>query len=292
VGFSEFINGMSAADVARMKEWEREQLLRQEHKAQEDYLAVLRPGGDLLPPANERFGIWNRYRVNSCTAACGAGGLWDWWSKNFPESWRIFGAPISWDEPNLDFLASALGELPLGVIYFSEETNFYFRDYAFQGAYRPTSNVKLVALAKKLVMESVQGAPLSLKMPAKPIFHSAERWVERAQSILAVEGHFFNGEEGRCRWIEGRFVNPLKKPSVVLFTEKCVQLAKGGILSAPNAYQLYSEFCKGLGVPSVKKAVFRHEFANEVKKRWKLGLRNDLKMDGKTLQGWRELTAI
>ena len=43
MGFSELINGMSAADVARMKAWELEKAWQQEYLLQEDHLKILRP---------------------------------------------------------------------------------------------------------------------------------------------------------------------------------------------------------------------------------------------------------
>jgi hypothetical protein len=292
MGFSEFINGMSAADVARMKAWELEQALQQEHLLHEDHLKILRPGGDCLPPHGERFELWKLHRGASKESTPQGGGPWDWWMGKFPESWRVFGPPILWEEANLDFLASALGELPMGIIYMPAEGRFYFRDYAHAETYRPTGREKVVALAKKLVNESVEGAPKSIKELARPIFHSAGGWVERAESLLAVEGHFFTGKGGYRRWIDGRFVEPLEKPSVELFTERRIQPLKGKILSAPDAYRLYAEFCMENGLPAVKKTHFRDQFAREVKKRWKLGVRNDLKVDGRSFQGWRELAPI
>jgi hypothetical protein len=179
--------------------------------------------------------------------------------------------------------------MPLGLIYHPADEKFYFRDYLHANAYRPTSNHRVEALARKLVNEAVEGAPISLKEPCRPIFHSVGGWVKRAKAILAVEGQFFTGEGGHRRWIEGRFVEPTDKPSVVLFTERCIQRKKGHVLSTPEAYRFYSEFCMNHSLHAEKKTAFRINFAKEVKKRWKLGLRNDLKVGGKTLQGWGEL---
>ena len=216
-------------------------------------------------------------------------GPWSWWERRFPDSWGIYGAPFQWEEPNYDFLASALGELPLGLVYLPAEDRFYFKDYIHEGAYRPTSNDRIVALARKLVVESIKGAPRLVNLASKLLFQRAGEWMEHAKAILAVEEHFFNGEGGHRRWINGLFVEPLQKPSVALFAETCIQRRKGCILSAPDAYQFYSVFCSNHGIPADKKTAFRINFAKEVKKRWKLGLRNDLKVGGKTLQGWGEL---
>ena len=289
MGFSEFINGMSAEQVARTKELEKEQELLREHAIEEDYLAVLRPRGDLLPPVRDRFGLWKASQSDSHRGVTGIGGLWGWWSQKFPESWRLYGAPVHWDEANLDFLASALGELPLGILYYPADAQFYFRDYAFESAYRPVSQEKITALAKKLVNESVHGAPLSLKEATRPLFYAAGGWVEHAKALLAVESHFFHGKHGHRRWAGARYIEAVEKPSVELFAEKRVEPRKGQVLSAPHAYQCYAEFCQENGLPAVKKTVFRVEFAREVKKRWKLGVRNDLKADGRSFQGWREL---
>ena len=96
--------------------------------------------------------------------------FWSWWLKKFPHSAYIYGHPVHWNEPNLDFLASALGELPFGIIYYAPEDRFYFRDYVFESAYRPTSPVKLTVVGKKLVNESVVGATRPQIEAAKMLF--------------------------------------------------------------------------------------------------------------------------
>jgi hypothetical protein len=42
----------------------------------------------------------------------------------------------------------------------------------------------------------------------------------------------------------------------------------------------------------VKKTIFRERFAYEVRRRWQIGLRNDLKSDGFIRQGWSELAIL
>ena len=215
-----------------------------------------------------------------------------WWQANFPQSWSLFGPCIHWGQANLDFLASALGELPIGLIYYPPEGSFYFPDYLFEGAYRPTCDVKVVALAKKLVNESVNGKTLSITAATAPLFHAAAPWVEHSKTMLAVEGNFFRGEGGHRRWIEGRYVEPVEKPSVVMFADSKIQRRNGEILSAPDAYNSYSRFCRENGLPQVKKNQFKTQFAVEVKRRWQMGIRNDLKANGRSLQGWRELAVV
>jgi hypothetical protein len=215
-----------------------------------------------------------------------------WWRKNFPQSWDIHGPCIRWGEPNLNFLASALGELPFDLIYSPAEESFYFSDYLFEGAYRPVSKARIVALAQKVVQDSVKDANLSHLAATGPIFHSAESWVNQAMLILAVEGNFFRGEKGHRRWIEGRFVEPMEKPSVVQFIESKIQPRKGEVLSTPDAYMSYSFFCCEKGLPQVDKTQFKMQFAREVKNRWQVGIRNDLKANGHSFQGWSELAVV
>ena len=216
---------------------------------------------------------------------------WAWWEEKFPCSFQTYGCPIQWSLPNLDFLASALGELPLGIIYFPTEERFYFRDHVF-GAHRPCQSAKIVALARKLVNDSVAGLPLSQMEPSRAIFESARDWVEHSTTMLAVEGNFFRGEGGHRRWIEGRIVESVEKPSVVMFADSKIQRRNGEILSAPDAYNSYSMFCRENGLPQVKKNQFKTQFAVEVKRRWQVGIRNDLKANGRSLQGWRELAVV
>ena len=216
---------------------------------------------------------------------------WAWWEEKFPRSFRAYGCPIHWNQPNLDFLASALGELPLGIIYFPPEARFYFRDYVF-GAHRPCQNVRIVALAMKLVNASVAGLPLSQMEPSRPIFESARDWVEHGKTMLAVEGNFFRGEGGHRRWIEGRYVEPVEKPSVTTFAETHIVHLKGGVLSSAEAYHLYYAHCLETGCDPLKKQLFIDRFTAETKKRWQVGFRHDLEFNGRMLQGWRELAVV
>jgi len=220
------------------------------------------------------------------------GGHWGWWRENFPESHRIYGEPILFNDPNLDFLASCLNESPVGLIFYPPEGRFYFRDYLFEGAYRPTSNGKVEALVRKLIWESVQDAPKSSKEGSRALFLSSGMIRERCEEILAVEAGYFTGEEGHRRWENGRFVEPVEKPSVAMFTEAKVGRKKGKILTTPEAYSRYFDFCSENGLLPVKKTIFRERFAYEVRRRWQIGLRNDLKSDGFIRQGWSELAIL
>jgi len=215
-----------------------------------------------------------------------ANSMWSWWVDKFPRSSRIYGEPVHWNEPNLDFLASALDELPFSIIFYSPEERFYFRDYIFESAYRPTEDEKLVALAKKLVTESVAGTTRSFREASRMLFLSAGEWVEQAKSILVVEDNFFTGDGGRRRWIEGHYVEPVELPTVSLFAETRIVHGKGHVLPFTEAYHLYYAYCREMGFPPVRKMLFKEIFSSEAKRRWKVGLRNDLKVDGKSQQGW------
>ena len=220
------------------------------------------------------------------------GGKWSWWKLNFPESWRIYGEPVLFDEPNLDFLSATLNESPVGLIFYPQEGQFYYKDYLHEGAYRPTSEGNVEALARKLLRESVEDSPKWLQEASKPLFLCSRGWIQQAKVIIAVEGHYFTGEEGHRRWIDGMFVEPIEKPSVAMFTEAKVSRKKGQILTTPEAYSRYFDFCRLSGLEPVKKTVFRERFANEVRRKWGLGVRNDLKVDGSSHQGWSELAIL
>jgi hypothetical protein len=220
------------------------------------------------------------------------GGIWSWWIRTCPESWRIFGEPVLFDEPNLDFLSATLNESPPGVIFYPEEEQFYYKDYVFEGAYRPASDARVEAFFKKLIIESLEDAQKSSKEGSKTLFQSAGLVRERGKVILAVEGDYFTGEEGHRRWIEGRYVEPVEKFSVAMFAETKITRKRGSILPTGEAYSRYFDFCRVSGLEPVKKTVFRERFANEVRRRWGQGVRNDLKVDGSSHQGWSELAIL
>jgi hypothetical protein len=62
MGFSEFLNGLSSAEVAQMKDWEQEQALMQKHEIEDSYLEVLRPSGEPASQMSEKFRIWKALR--------------------------------------------------------------------------------------------------------------------------------------------------------------------------------------------------------------------------------------
>jgi hypothetical protein len=220
------------------------------------------------------------------------GGVWSWWKVNFPISSRIYGEPVLFCEPNLDFLSATLNESPPGLIFYPLEEQFYYKDYLFEGAYRPASDGKVEAFFKKLIAESLEDALKSIKEGSKTLFQSAGLVTGRGKVILAVEGDYFTGEEGHRRWIEGRYVEPVEKPSVAMFAETKITRKRGSMLPAGEAYSRYFDFCRMSGLEPVKKTVFRERFATEVRRRWGQGVRNDLKVDGSSHQGWSELAIL
>lgn len=62
MGFSEFINGMTAKEVAYMKQREYENLLEDKHAMEDGYLSVLRPWGEPDLDMREKFKLWKESR--------------------------------------------------------------------------------------------------------------------------------------------------------------------------------------------------------------------------------------
>jgi hypothetical protein len=58
MGFSEFINGMSAEQVAHKRRQEYESFLMDRHTMEDSYLSVLRPWGEPDLPMREKFKLW------------------------------------------------------------------------------------------------------------------------------------------------------------------------------------------------------------------------------------------
>jgi hypothetical protein len=62
MGFSEFINGKSAKEVAYMKQREYENLLEDRHAMEDGYLSVLRPWGEPDLDMRDKFKLWKESR--------------------------------------------------------------------------------------------------------------------------------------------------------------------------------------------------------------------------------------
>ena len=217
---------------------------------------------------------------------------WSWWKSEFPTSWRIYGPPFLFGEINYDFLASSLGESCTGLIYYPPEGMFYFRDYLFENAYRPTSNGKVEALVRKLVRESVQDAPKSIKEGSKTLFDCSGRVRSRGEEILAVEAVYFSGIGANRRYLEGKFIEPDEPSSVGLFAEAKLVRKRGKVLPVALAYSHYFDFCRDNRLAPVKKSIFKEMMSEDVRKKWHLGVRNDLKVDGFSQQGWSDLAVL
>lgn len=62
MGFREFDQGMTADQVAQLRRHKAEMHFRAKHEREDDYLAILRPLGDILPSKNEKFELWKASR--------------------------------------------------------------------------------------------------------------------------------------------------------------------------------------------------------------------------------------
>ena len=210
----------------------------------------------------------------------------------FPESWRVYGCPIAFGEINYDFLAGTLGEMPLGLIYYTPEDMFYFRDYLFEGAHRPTKEEKVSALFRKVVREASEDSPRSLQDPLKSLFLCSDIVTVRSKTILAVEAVYFSGIGANRRYLEGKFIEPDEPSSVGLFAEAKLVRKRGKVLPVALAYSHYFDFCRDNRLAPVKKSIFKMMMSEDVRKKWHLGVRNDLKVDGFCRQGWSDLAVL
>ena len=217
---------------------------------------------------------------------------WSWWKSEFPTSWRIYGPPFLFGEINYDFLASSLGESCTGLIYYPPEGMFYFRDYLFENAYRPTKEEKVSALFRKLVREASEDSPRSLQDPLKALFQHSGMVTARSKTILAVEAVYFSGIGANRRYLEGKFIEPDEPSSVGLFAEAKLVRKRGKVLPVALAYSHYFDFCRDNRLAPVKKSIFKMMMSEDVRKKWHLGVRNDLKVDGFSQQGWSDLAVL
>lgn len=65
----------------------------------------------------------------------------------------------------------------------------------------------------------------------------------------------------------------------------------GSILKLGEAYDLYWYFCNLKDVPAAPKKLFKSPAADAIKEKFGTGLRKDLKVQGKWVDGWKSLCA-
>ena len=214
------------------------------------------------------------------------GSTWSWWRTQFPVTSRIYGEPLVYGEANLDILAHALGESPLGLIYSEREGGFFFKDYLFEGAYRRTTDGRVKALIRKLVRESVEAGPKSVQEASKPLYYAAGAAMVHARIILEVDPSFW---ERNKRVIAGKKEAFSSRDSCKRFAEEAITQSEGQSLALREAFGVYTRYCDHHSAQPLSRAEFQKEINQHFDQKFGVRLRNDLPSGGNGTRGWTRI---
>lgn len=230
----------------------------------------------------------------------------EWFQARFPREVKIFGQPFLEEtidgrvsRPillNTDFFGSVLGgEKGLGhqVVFCPWESQWYFYDPVVE-AFSPTTTAKLQILASNYLIKCAEC--FSNKATITPLLDEFRRpnilqgITYKAKSILEADRTFFEGPNGRPRYIEGHLIDPTSEPLHRLFLKEVMARQPGALLTVRDAFRHYSEFSRKKHLPALRMAEFKNEVSAIIHEEFNIRLRHDIRgEDGRATHGWRDL---
>jgi len=284
MSFRDFIQGQTPQQAQFLRQQEEENRLNALFQSDELFLKILRPVEASPVSRQDLFLKWKTSKPSRNRRQHD-----DWWSSNFPESVALYGPVFLGKNPNIDTLAAILGESPAGVVYSKSLEGFFFKDYSVE-AYRPTSEGRLSALVKRIMLEAYANAPRPNGERILEIRVLSDAVIAAAKIILEVESDFFKGPNGCRRYSAGCYIEPVELPLCRIFLDEQIVREDQSVLKLGDAYHRYYEFCSKRSADALPKPSFRKTFNHETKSRYGVGLRNDLRSaTGKMFQGWEGL---
>jgi hypothetical protein len=228
-----------------------------------------------------------------------------WFIYHFQEKAKIFGAPflenrvstidgfsnISPVAPNLDFMASILGgdkRLGHSVVYWPAECLFYYFD-PIDNIYHPTTDEKLGDLMRGYMARCAIEVPKDVNVYHLFTTFRTDRIikgiVERAKSILRASEDYFSATSPceRVRGIE------LHERLARVFVERLLKPKPNEVMLVAAAYERFAGLVKQRDMVPIKRSVFKELVTPVIRERFNAGLRNDLVVQGRYQQGWKDL---
>jgi hypothetical protein len=235
----------------------------------------------------------------------------DWFAIKYPRLTKQFGPAFletNWldkdgrlciepVEINIDLMAGILGgeDQNIKTVYYQPEHQWYSLDPVLT-YFSPTTEEKLkLELSQHLVHCAAFLSKNRAKVNIGPIFtrfrteEVLDSILKRAEGMLAVNETFFDHEK------TGNRKDPiaLAPPQTAhIFVKEGLEPKKGTLLSVAEAYAKYVDFCQVKKMPvALQRKEFREPVIVAIRNTFGLGLRRDLKKEGKYTAGWSHLDA-
>ncbi|MFZ4776924.1 MAG: hypothetical protein ACOYM3_16265 [Terrimicrobiaceae bacterium] len=229
-----------------------------------------------------------------------------WFHLRFPEQAKRYGNAFLEETTdggvcpvllNTDIFGAILGgEKGLGhqVVFCPWESQWYYHDPVVE-AFCPTTTAKLQILASNYLIKCAEC--FSNKATITPLlddFRSPnilQAITYRAKSILEADRTFFEGPNGRPRYIEGHRIDPTSEPLHRLFLKEVMVRQPGALLTVRDAFRHYSELSRKKHLPALRMVEFKNEVSAIIHEEFNIRLRHDVEgEDGRATHGWRDLS--
>ena len=227
-----------------------------------------------------------------------------WFIAKFPGLAKVWGAPFLENKtmtvdgfssstpiaPNPSFMAAVLGhddDIANSVIYYPGDSQFYYFEPSDQ-KYHACTDQKLGELMRGYFLRCA--LELQREVNVYPLFTTfcqdsiIKTIIERAKTILLCSDDYFSVDSASSRVNGIELHEKLAKQ----FVQKLV-LKTGNVLLVGLAYEKYAAVVKGCELEPVKRSVFKDIMKPLIRERFEICLRNDLIVDGRYAQGWKDL---
>ena len=237
----------------------------------------------------------------------------EWFDRKFSENIETFGVPfieeaqvmhasVTVRKPvciNAYFFASLLGgDKYYGhqVVYYPPEDRFYYLDPAVK-AFRPASVEKLQVVVSHYLLKCAEAC--SGRVNIRPLVEDfckdrvIRGIVDKAKAILQADRSFFEGVDGKVRYIDGKRLNPADGPAHRQFASEVIARQLGSWLTISQAYSQYAIYCRQKGLTNISPPEFKSFMAVEILDTFNQKMRHDVPAeDGRQTHGWRDLACL
>jgi hypothetical protein len=231
----------------------------------------------------------------------------DYFSVKYPVLTRRYGAAflethwldsvgllnVECDEINVDLFAGIIGgtDERSRVVYYQPDHEFLAFD-RIASYFKVISEERLKAgLSQELIHCASHMSQHRQRVRIKNIFKRfrtdevLDSILKRAKGLLAVDESFFAEGSGNRKAPELM----TGEESAKQFVLEGMALKEGSILKFAKAYDQYVYFCDLKKVDALPKNSFRKPIVMAVRDTFGMGLRSDLKLDGKWIEGWKNV---
>lgn len=197
--------------------------------------------------------------------------------------------PIALNEGFFAAILAGDEKLSHKVVFYSPDQQFYFRDPAEEGKFKPTTEEKLKTLLSLYLLQCAE--ELADPTPKFNLFvlfrkdQELQKIVDKAKSLLSADKSFFAIDSPNVR-VDGTEVHG---KAARLFVNR-MEMVPGANLTVNESYLAFRDFCVKSGLLVVDRRLFQDLIAEIIRNEFGLALRHDVPNElGRAQRGWKGL---